>query len=351
MDDYKSWFLKQFNVGYPSSQKSCPSSTTATSSPRSSSSGDTERYPKPATAHLRDYGQHYKSLGNGSTGLISIVRKAGREGERTQLYAVKKFRKIHRLESDKNYMKRLTSEFCISSTFRHPNVIETIDLVLDEQEHYCTVMEFCSGGDLFTAIMSEHMTEVEISCCFKQLMEGLAYLHACGVAHRDIKPENLLLTPQGVLKIADFGVSDVFQCAWEREPRPSTGLIGSEPYMAPEIFLKSHTYWGSKTDIWSAGIVLYSMWYNGMAWTKACIEKNKEFRNYVRHWSSRSSPDFKAFPPYIAQLIYRMLDPNPKTRMTAEEVLQDPWVKSIHTCFNSVDALHRVHKHSNNTRT
>jgi serine/threonine protein kinase len=343
MDDSKSWFLKQFSL---SPQKSCTSSSTVTSSARTSTS-DIEKYGKPATAHLSDYGECYKHLGKGSTGLISIVRKSGRPGER--LYAVKKFRKLHRLETKKDYMKRLTSEFCISSTFQHPSVIEMIDLVLDEQDNYCTVMEFCAGGDLFTSILSEHMTEVEISCCFKQLMEGLAYLHSCGVAHRDIKPENLLLTAQGVLKIADFGVSDVFQYAWEREPRPSTGLIGSEPYMAPEIFTKSHTYWGANADIWSAGIVLYSMWYNGMAWTKACVQADKAFRHYVTHWSSRSCTEFKAFPPYIAHLLYQMLDPNPNTRITAQEVLQHAWVQSIDTCFHGEDVLHRTHKHSVHT--
>lgn len=68
------------------------------------------------------------------------------------------------------------------------------------------------------------------------MIAGVSYLHSMGVAHRDIKPENLLLDVNDVLKITDFGVSDVFRMCWEKTTHLSKGLCGSEPYIAPEQF-------------------------------------------------------------------------------------------------------------------
>lgn len=65
---------------------------------------------------------------------------------------LQKFRKRRKNESEKEYVKKLTAEFCISSTLHHPNVVETVDLVQDENLNWCEVMEFCPGGDLYAAI-------------------------------------------------------------------------------------------------------------------------------------------------------------------------------------------------------
>lgn len=90
---------------------------------------------------------------------------------------------------------------------RHENVIQTVDLIQDERERWCEVMEYMPGGDLYTLLASGSLNEPdEIACLFKQLMNGVAYLHSVGVAHRDLKPENLLLDAEArILKITDFG--------------------------------------------------------------------------------------------------------------------------------------------------
>jgi len=78
-----------------------------------------------------------------------------------------------------------------------------------------------------------------------------------GVAHRDLKPENLLFDKEGHLKIADFGVSEVFRTAFEREPHMSRGICGSAPYIAPEEFERKE-YDAREVDIWSCGIIYYA---------------------------------------------------------------------------------------------
>jgi len=104
-------------------------------------------------------------------------------------------------------VKKLTSEFCISSTLHHTNVVETVDLVQDEAHHWCEVMEYCPGGDLYAAIKKGGMSSGEVECSFKQILRGIHYLHSMGVAHRDIKPENLLLDGRGHVKVG----SDIFR--------------------------------------------------------------------------------------------------------------------------------------------
>ena len=114
---------------------------------------------------------------------------------------LQEFRKRRKNETEKEYVKKLTAEFCISSTLHHINIVETVDLVQDESLHWCEVMEFCPGGDLYAAIKRGGMSPAEVECCFKQILTGVAYLHSQGVAHRDIKPENLFFDTKGHLKV------------------------------------------------------------------------------------------------------------------------------------------------------
>ncbi|KAI8075838.1 kinase-like domain-containing protein [Gilbertella persicaria] len=298
------------------------------------------------TASLKEYGECYRRLGQGTAAVVMVIRKLGEDGRSEKLYAIKQFRKKQKHESEKEYMKKLTSEFCISSTFSHPNVVQTIDLVLDDKKRYCTVMEYCPGGDLFTIIMTERMSETEKVCCFKQLLQGLAYLHSMGVAHRDIKPENLLLTMDGKLKITDFGVSDVYRFPWESKGRQSRGLVGSEPYIAPEAF-EQKEYWGSTADVWSAGIVFYCMWVGGLAWHKA-RKTDSAYCGYIRAFEKNQIFDlFKTLGPNERRILHRMLDPHPSHRITTAELLRDPWIQSISTCENSIDIVSgKQHKHT-----
>ena len=115
---------------------------------------------------------------------------------------MQEFRKRRKNESEKEYVKKLTSEFCISSTLHHVNIVETVDLVQDENKKWCEVMEFCPGGDLYAAIKKGGMSPSEVECCFKQILSGVSYLHSQGVAHRDIKPENLFFDTKSHLKVS-----------------------------------------------------------------------------------------------------------------------------------------------------
>jgi len=186
-----------------------------------------------------------KKCGEGVSAIVKVMHKLN--GPRNELFAVKEFRKRAQSETPEEYIEKVNSEYCVSKSLDHPNIVVTEDLCISTNKRWCHVMEYCSGGDLFGLIQKDFMREPEKNCCFKQLLRGVAYLHDHGIAHRDLKPENLLITADGHLKITDFGVSEVFagkhpgsagiKCGMDMtEIRLSNpGIVGSAPYIAPEV--------------------------------------------------------------------------------------------------------------------
>lgn len=110
--------------------------------------------PNSTATLVEKYGKCQEIIGRGAFGIVRISHKVDpKNGQSEQLYAVKEFRRRPQ-ESPRKYHKRLTSEFCISSSLRHPNVIHTLDLLQDAKGDYCEVMEFCAGGDLYTLVLA-----------------------------------------------------------------------------------------------------------------------------------------------------------------------------------------------------
>ncbi|KAF7340305.1 Pkinase-domain-containing protein [Mycena venus] len=322
--------------------------------------------------------------------------------EGDKMYAVKEFRKRRKTETEKEYVKKLTAEFCISSTLHHVNIVETVDLVQDEQGRWCEVMEFCPGGDLYAAIKKGGMSPSEVECCFKQILSGVGYLHSQGVAHRDIKPENLFFDTTGHLKIGDYGASTVYRLPWEATIHMSTGLCGSEPYIAPEQFL-GKPYDARLVDIWACGIVYYCLHFQELPW-RAAQSSDQLYAAYAAAAAATPPPPLTAappstatnghaangsapasatstpssstlhtgttttqthtvdrdrhgtnstlqFPPTISNLspracrplIRKMLEPDPKLRASIDEVLGCAWVKGVEVCWEVGDRAKHMH--------
>ncbi|CED85113.1 serine threonine protein kinase [Phaffia rhodozyma] len=291
------------------------------------------------TSLLTKYGVCEKTaIGKGATAVVRLAHKWDRTSEK--LYAVKEFRKRRKNETEKDYVKKLTSEFCISSTLHHTNVVETVDLVQDEAHHWCEVMEYCPGGDLYAAIKKGNMPPDTVDCYFKQILEGIAYLHSMGVAHRDIKPENLLLDGRGHVKITDFGVSDVFRMCWEKKTHLSKGLCGSEPYIAPEQF-EQKEYDARLVDVWAAGIVYYCMQLQELPWGFA-RKTDRTFTTYVQQYASLIEAGSNSTPSPLTNLsrecrnlLKHMLDPDPRTRWGVEECLKEKWLAQVPSKLDS----------------
>ncbi|MCJ1333596.1 Pkinase-domain-containing protein [Thelotrema lepadinum] len=290
--------------------------------------------PNSTATLVEKYGKCHEIVGRGAFGIVRISHKPDpKDSKSEQLYAVKEFRRRPQ-ESPKKYQKRLTSEFCISSSLRHPNVIHTLDLLQDAKGDYCEVMEFCAGGDLYTLVLAAgKLDTAEADCYFKQMMRGVEYMHEMGVAHRDLKPENLLLTTRGSLKITDFGNGECFRMAWESEAHMTAGLCGSAPYIAPEEYVDKE-FDPRAVDVWATGVIYMAMRTGRHLWR---VARKDEDEFYERYLQGRKDED--GYQPIetlhrarCRNVIYSILDPNPTRRITASQVLRSEWGREIKLC-------------------
>jgi protein-serine/threonine kinase len=294
--------------------------------------------PNQSGSLVEKYGKCQEVVGRGAFGIVRISHKKVENGEK--LFAVKEFRRRPE-ETEKKYSKRLTSEFCISSSLRHPNVIHTLDLLKDAKGDFCEVMEFCAGGDLYTLVLAAGKLEVqEADCFFKQMMRGVEYMHEMGVAHRDLKPENLLLTTRGALKITDFGNGECFRMAWENDAHMVSGLCGSAPYIAPEEYI-DREFDARAVDVWACGVIYMAMRTGRHLWRVAKKDEDEFYARYLegRRDEEGYSPIESLHRARCRNVIYSILDPNPSRRITASQVLKSEWGREIKLCKAGEEGL------------
>jgi hypothetical protein len=157
------------------------------------------------------YGKFGKMLGSGAGGSVRLIKRSS-DGV---TFAVKQFRDRHNWETDKEYSKKVTAEFCIGSTLHHGNIIETMDII-HEQSHWYEIMEY-APFDLFAIVMTGKMSREEVACSFLQIVNGVQYLHSMGLAHRDLKLDNVVVNEFGIMKLIDFGSACVYRYPFENE--------------------------------------------------------------------------------------------------------------------------------------
>ncbi|KAI1812040.1 Pkinase-domain-containing protein [Poronia punctata] len=305
---------------------------------RDSVANDKKGGPNHSVTLVEKYGKCQEVVGRGAFGIVRISHKKVENGEK--LFAVKEFRRRPE-ESEKKYSKRLTAEFCISSSLRHPNVIHTLDLLKDQKGDYCEVMEYCSGGDLYTLVLTAGKLEVlEADCYFKQMMRGVEYMHEMGVAHRDLKPENLLLTCHGALKITDFGNGECFRMAWENSAHMVSGLCGSAPYIAPEEYVDKE-FDARAVDVWACGVIYMAMRTGRHLWRVAKKDEDEFYERYLagRRDEEGYGPIESLHRARCRNVIYSILDPNPTRRITASQVLKSEWGREIKLCKAGEEGL------------
>ena len=186
-------------------------------------------------------------IGGGNSSKV----KLGQNTQTGQLVAIKIIKKSSYI-GQPHLEKKVKREIALLKLVDHPHILSLVD-IYESQRHLYIISEYASKGELFNLISDKKLLdESEAANFFRQLIYGIEYLHSFGICHRDIKPENLLLDDHNNIKIADFGFA-----RFAKENAAETSC-GSPHYAAPEV-LSGHPYDGRAADIWSCGVVLFTL--------------------------------------------------------------------------------------------
>ena len=180
--------------------------------------------------------------------------------------------------------------------------------IVEEPMSSVLVMEYLPCGSLYSGLPRTATLALEV---IEQCLEGLKYLHSKGVIHRDIKPENVVLQSKvpAHVKIIDFGLATTGR---------ATGVIGTIPYCAPEMWRGySHS---TTLDIWSLGIMVLQMGGVDVMQLASKFLISTDY-NYEKYFRAIADVLPRTKRP-LSDLVYRMLDEDPRTRYTAEKCLE-----------------------------
>ena len=213
-------------------------------------------------------------------------------------------------------IERIIREIEILKSIHHPNIAQMYETYSTIHNFYL-MMEYVSGGDLFDYITSHNYLSERKSCYFfRQIISVLDYLITLGISHRDIKPENILLNESHTqIKFIDFGLSNYCN---QNELLHSS--CGSPCYASPEM-LSGRAYRGTTTDLWSAGIVLYSMLVGALPFDDQELHKLYE-QIKIGKFYIPSTLSLEAI-----DLLKRILEVDPKKRINIEGVKNHKWFK------------------------
>jgi serine/threonine protein kinase len=213
----------------------------------------------------------------------------------------------------------LQNEIDIMAKVNHPHVVG-LRAVFDTPSTLFIVMELVQGGELYELIVERKtFSEKDTSHIMGQVFSALEYLHEIGIVHRDLKLENMLLNDKKVLsvKVADFGLSKLYS------GQALQTACGTPFYVAPDILLG--TGYGPEVDMWACGVLLYILLSgrlpfhadNDAQLFQLIMEGNLVFK----------SPQFDTVSSEATDLIRKLLVVDPKTRLTAKQALEHPFIK------------------------
>lgn len=270
------------------------------------------------------YGEHnyikqinqYKLLmqiGEGSYSKVFLAM----DTETSQFYATKRIH-IKKLSKTAIGVSQLNREIITMRKLHHPNIVSLHEVIHVKDSGVVYIIEdYADCGNLASIVKSGVcFDQKQIRYLFKQIAEGVCYLHEKGIVHQDIKPQNILLNHDGKVLISDFGIGHSFQS--------SARVVGTPAFQAPELIDKGandEEIRPGSEDIWSLGITLYNL-----SFQKFPFSGNNVFE-IVRSIMSSQLEMPEGCNPVLWDLITKMLDVNSQTRYNIHQVIEHEYVK------------------------
>ncbi len=257
---------------------------------------------------------HYRIVEKIGTGGMGIVYRA--RDERLQRDVALKVLPAGTL-ADESARRQFRKEALALSQLNHPNIATVHDFDTQEGVDFL-VLEYIPGATLDEKLKTGPLGEKELVRLGGQMMQGLAAAHEAGVVHRDLKPGNLQVTPDGRLKILDFGLATLRQPegaeALTRSVTEGHGVAGTLPYMSPEQLRGERV--DPRSDVFSAGAVLYEM-----------STGRRPFAQVADTLLNPPAPPGsvqRSVAPGLEQIILKALDKDPERRyQSAREIVVD----------------------------
>ncbi|KAJ5080104.1 serine/threonine-protein kinase fhke-related [Anaeramoeba ignava] len=269
-----------------------------------------------------------KKLGEGCFGTVySGIRKS--DGFPCALKVISKEK-----ANQQGAMDTILDEVYILQSINHHNIVSVYD-VFDSENYVVLVLELVTGGELLDLIAKSTLNEEEALFLFYQILTAISYLHKNGIAHRDLKPENILLKKDSTphIKITDFGISKVVN-----EQKLMKTICGTPLYLAPEMLIYPDQGYTFAVDMWSAGIILYQL-LTGVTPFNFSFFPNTPFE--IQSFYSKIDFDSNSLPKIsdsAKDLVRNLLKVNPNQRLTADQALNHPWIKSNREKLESLNS-------------
>eukprot|EP01117_Protostelium_nocturnum_P015493 TRINITY_DN601_c0_g1_i2.p1 TRINITY_DN601_c0_g1~~TRINITY_DN601_c0_g1_i2.p1 ORF type:complete len:484 (-),score=181.40 TRINITY_DN601_c0_g1_i2:92-1543(-) len=254
--------------------------------------------------------RNMEKIGEGAAGEVFVALDS-----RGRKVAIKK------MAINQENMKLLVTEIGILKSCKAPNIVEYIDSYIVDRNQLWVVMEFMGGGcltDTLELFPQIQLTEPQMAYCIRETLRGLSYIHKQHRIHRDIKSDNMLVSDNGLIKVADFGYAA--QLTQNKAKRNT--VVGTPFWMAPEL-IRGHDY-GTKVDIWSTGIMLQEMMegeppYLDLPPLKAL------FQITTKGIPPLKTPD--AWSPELTDFYNKCLAKDPEQRADADSLLEHPFMR------------------------
>ncbi|NXJ95253.1 KKCC2 kinase, partial [Corythaixoides concolor] len=221
----------------------------------------------------------------------------------------------------KGPIEQVYQEIAILKKLDHPNVVKLVEVRAGQplpKTHLDSVL-CCLCSPVMEIPTLKPLSEDQARFYFQDLIKGIEYLHYQKIIHRDIKPSNLLVGEDGHIKIADFGVSNEFKGA----DALLTNTVGTPAFMAPETLSETRKIFSGKAlDVWAMGITLYCFVFGQCPFMD---ERILSLHNKIKT-QTLEFPDQPEVTDFLKDLITRMLDKNPESRISVPEIKLHPWV-------------------------